>query len=443
MPVTQQLVGRTQRPNVWKISQGAHIPDRKGILRPGKYWGWRVMRSWMRDSDKHMLVEEPLQHKLLEHLGLDVAAYKHPDKTDPKVRSFPIQFWSNNPLDILSGRRAAYWGGRTWCSCSGFVPKERRFAVDVDGLPWEKEWPPDEEAARAAGMPWPPEAIASDETYWHGVCRREDLWGPQVCTNPTGASRWHTRCNPSGCPMVLGTHGVRKYAGKPLCKADVKFRFLLDFPGAQGDYGYASSTGWNTWNTARTTLADRFELCGGWLVGVPMLLALGTESRTIQGKDGPMSTQIPIVRFDYGCELHEAQRLAGANAERYKQIAEARNDMASLFAQGRQVAGLLTGPQAEEEFSHEFSNRTHDEQPGWEAELRSLMAQQDASMSDAAVLAEVARAREDPEVALRTWRGKLGIAEEEDLPPAEPEDLPDVGETESGSLFGSTAGGEE
>jgi hypothetical protein len=416
--------------NVLKVGLGKWVPGSKGGWRPDKYWGLRVFRGESKDRHGHLNVHEEATRALLEAAGLDSSRYVGDDKTDPKTRKCPIELWSNKIEDSFKAGRGLWWGGRPWCRCNLFAQKTFEWAAgeDGDGLPWMKHWAHDQNEAAASGRPWPPKECEGDEVYLHGIFTRNDLWGARdeaaFFLNPEGdAQKWRGRCDPTTCPMANGTHGMKKYAGVKLCKPDLRFNFAINIPGFKGEFGYATSVGWNTAGATSTSWRRRFEQCDDWIKGVPLLLTLGGGTAHPESMAGQkkQSVQIPILRFDLACDLDEAKAIAAQRKAAALGPAERRQ-----LAEYERTARLLPGTP---NFRTEKQQEHHPEVPvdapqQWEIELRSLLKRIDEKMTPAAIKAEIAKARPDPEAALRSAREFLDLEQPEE-PPEEVPTIPD------------------
>ncbi len=290
-------------------------------------------------------------------------------------------------------------------------------------------WAEDQNDAAVTGRPWPPDEIKGQEPYLHGVFTRNDLWGPQdealYFQTPEGAPRWMDECDPTSCPMALGTHGLKRYGATKLCKPNVRFSFSLNIPGFEGEFAYATSVGWNTAAVSRTSWDRRFDQLEQWIKGVPIDFTLGggrAHPESMAGKK-VQSVRIPIHRFGLGCPLPEALEIAKAHKDAALHSADAENRQLQRY---RQVAKLLpatTNFGAEMQAEHNPDAGPVGTPQKWQAELRSMLVQI-GEMTDAAIDAAIGKAKDDPEYALRKYRAQLGIAEPEDLP-EETLELPD------------------
>lgn len=441
MPLEQPLVGAfsTQQPQVWAITQGGWRPARRGGHRPDKFWGFRIGRSGEKDPrTKQMPIDTDATRALYAAAGFDPMVYNPDDEwAAPKVLAVPIYLWSNSLFDALYGTRAAYNGRRRFCWCGGGHGDGGGFRLkgaedlERDGLEWPEDWPP-VDAINALDAE-PPEELLNDEKWWHGVARRNDLWGygkvaPRLLNPERNRPKWELRCDPTTCPLATGAHGIEKYAGNALCKPDVRLYCKLNFGEYAGQYAKFRTTGRNSWRVLGSTWRDRYLECGRTIVNVPLLLAIGKEPRA--APTGKEVRDIPVARLDFDGTPQQARLAAAAQMA----LLEKGVGLEGL-SQARALVKALPAMQHEqEEVSSEFHPDTDRSTPAWELELRALMREKDPSISEAAMQAEVDEAMAgDPEAALHKWGGWGELGKPEGVDDESAEDADSTGATEPGA----------
>jgi hypothetical protein len=366
---------------VWKIRGGERYITASGKTAPRKLWHWEICEHWQREEKTGWLpVHKETQQALVRAVGSD------------KPEKVPCYVLSNDPHDIVSPWRSAYWGPRQWCACHEF---RHKLAVEceADGIPWRDSWPRSPEEADAAGIEWPPKS-GGNEAYVIGTAKRNDLLGPGKKFPKLLCPSGELICNPATCPINTGEHGIGQYGGKALCRPHAIVRVKLDFDPVAGEPAYVSTTGWNSIKTLITTLQECWMEAGQWLPNVPLYIVYGRDRVVPKGMSEPQ--WIPVFRFEPRQSPKESRQIAKQIRADFQQIARPVAQVPKALPESRAYQDVV----ALEHFPD-----TEAAEPAWKEIARGMMAQ--LQYSDGRAAAVIDKNEGDPEGLLANLEAEI------------------------------------
>jgi hypothetical protein len=312
-------------PGITRIAIGEMRESKKGgAMIPAKSDYIRLCKgNPSRTGKTRYIPDEQLTAILQEHLE----AIGEPDPQKPQ--RIPVSVLGNLiegpdgtmqvPPHVLQSGLAYFWGGRRDCYCNEFRLKTQDEAAE-DGIAWPLEG---DDMGNYIGT-------AHRKRYDH-VKKEVTVSGKkQVIDIPVLRAIEQIPCNPSICPLFQGTHDVKKYEGKRLCKPRVKLAVYLPWAPTIGPIAQFTSTSWHSARYIESTLLNIGGHTHGWLALMPLWLNLGWSK--ISTRDGV----VPVSYLYFSAEgepnllrlkAAEVQQEYAASEAPLKQLAAGSEEM--------------------------------------------------------------------------------------------------------------------